>query len=85
MAQIGSYVPAKRMELSAHDAIYTRMGARDKLSHAMSTFLVELSEASHILSHATERSLMIFDEVSRRSKYRVSQPTLLEGVYLFVC
>jgi DNA mismatch repair protein MSH3 len=65
MAQIGSYVPADHVELGVFDAIYTRMGARDNIGEGMSTFLVELSETSNILRRATERSLVILDELGR--------------------
>jgi len=65
MAQIGSFVPADLVELSPFDAIFTRMGARDNIAQGMSTFLVELSEASNILKLATPRSLVILDELGR--------------------
>jgi DNA mismatch repair ATPase MutS len=67
MAQLGSFVPAKSMQLGVFDGIFTRMGARDQLSASMSTFLLELSEASTILHRATDKSLIIFDEVSQWS------------------
>ncbi|GJJ11973.1 hypothetical protein Clacol_006211 [Clathrus columnatus] len=63
MAQIGSYVPAKSMRLTIHDAILTRMGASDDLAAGRSTFMVELSETKEIIGTATENSLVILDEL----------------------
>mmetsp|Transcript_29942 Transcript_29942/g.78900 ORF Transcript_29942/g.78900 Transcript_29942/m.78900 type:complete len:274 (+) Transcript_29942:82-903(+) len=65
MAQVGSFVPARRARLSVVDAIYTRMGARDAISQGKSTFLIEMQEASLILQRATARSLVIMDELGR--------------------
>uniref|UniRef100_A0A060TCH1 DNA mismatch repair protein MSH3 n=1 Tax=Blastobotrys adeninivorans TaxID=409370 RepID=A0A060TCH1_BLAAD len=65
MAQIGSYVPAKSMELGIIDAIFTRMGAYDNMLSGKSTFMVELEECSAIMARATERSLVILDEIGR--------------------
>ena len=65
MAQVGVYVPATSAKLSVFDAIHTRMGARDSLHTGHSTFLLELAETQHIISHATPRSLLIFDELGR--------------------
>ncbi|XP_070542111.1 DNA mismatch repair protein Msh3-like isoform X2 [Ptychodera flava] len=65
MAQIGSYVPAKTATLGVFDAIYTRMGASDNICHGDSTFMVELQEASEILNRATDKSLVILDELGR--------------------
>ncbi|KAL0477634.1 DNA mismatch repair protein [Acrasis kona] len=65
MAHIGSYVPADECELSMFDAIYTRMGASDDMSRGHSTFFVELSEAGECLRDATERSLVVMDELGR--------------------
>ncbi|KAF8652763.1 hypothetical protein AX16_004259 [Volvariella volvacea WC 439] len=65
MAQIGSYVPAKSMKLGLLDSILTRMGASDDLARGRSTFMVEMSETSDILRTATERSLVILDELGR--------------------
>lgn len=65
MAQIGSFVPAERARIGILDAIYTRMGASDNIYRGDSTFMVELREASAILSAATERSLVILDELGR--------------------
>lgn len=65
MAQIGSFVPAKRANLSIIDSIYTRVGASDDLASGQSTFMVEMSEVSAILNSAGSRSLIILDEVGR--------------------
>ncbi|KIJ37706.1 hypothetical protein M422DRAFT_177572 [Sphaerobolus stellatus SS14] len=63
MAQVGSYVPAKSMSLSLHDAILTRMGASDDLAAGRSTFMIEISETRDIINAATPRSLVILDEL----------------------
>ncbi|XP_013390152.1 DNA mismatch repair protein Msh3-like [Lingula anatina] len=65
MAQIGSYVPAKAATVGILDAVYTRMGASDAIYQHCSTFMLELQEASEIMSHATEQSLVILDELGR--------------------
>ena len=65
MAQIGSFVPARRARLPIFDRIFTRMGARDDISTGKSTFLTEMNEVALILSKATERSLVLLDEVGR--------------------
>lgn len=65
MSQIGSFVPAREAHISLVDRIFTRIGASDNISMGESTFLVEMSEAAIILNNATERSLIIMDEVGR--------------------
>jgi len=65
LAQIGSFVPASYAHLGLIDRIFTRVGASDDIAQGRSTFLVEMSEASHILRHAMPRSLIILDEVGR--------------------
>lgn len=65
MAQVGSFVPAASARLGILDAIFTRMGAEDEIFRGRSTFMVELQEAGEILAVATERSLIIMDELGR--------------------
>ncbi len=65
MAQIGSYVPAASARISIADRIFTRVGASDDLARGQSTFMVEMSEVSNILRHATRNSLLILDEIGR--------------------
>ncbi|HVL39678.1 MAG TPA: DNA mismatch repair protein MutS [Fimbriimonadaceae bacterium] len=65
MAQIGSFVPAKRCRLGLSDRIFARIGAKDELALGQSTFMVEMIESANILNHAGVRSLVILDEVGR--------------------
>ena len=65
MAAIGSYVPAARCRLGPIDAIHTRIGAADDLANAQSTFMVEMTEAAAIIHSATDRSLVLMDEIGR--------------------
>ena len=65
MAQIGSYVPAKKANVFIIDKVYTRVGANDNLSEGESTFLVEMNETANILNNATDDSLIILDEIGR--------------------
>jgi DNA mismatch repair protein MutS len=65
LAQIGSFVPAEKMKFSLVDRIFTRVGASDNLAHGESTFMVEMTETANILNNATNRSLVILDEVGR--------------------
>ncbi len=65
MAQIGSYVPADEAEIGLVDRVFTRVGASDNLVRGESTFMVEMQETGYILNNATERSLIILDEVGR--------------------
>lgn len=65
MAQIGCFVPAKEATLPVFDAIFTRIGASDDLVSGESTFMVEMNEANHAISHATKNSLILFDELGR--------------------
>jgi DNA mismatch repair protein MutS len=65
LAQIGSFVPAKEAHIGVVDKIYTRVGASDNIVSGESTFLVEMHEAAHILNTATDRSLILLDEVGR--------------------
>jgi DNA mismatch repair protein MutS len=65
LAHIGSYVPATRADIGPIDRILTRIGAGDDLAKGQSTFMVEMSETSVILHHATEKSLVLMDEIGR--------------------
>jgi len=65
MAQIGSFVPAETAEIGLVDRIFTRVGASDDLARGQSTFMVEMNETSNIVNNATERSLVILDEIGR--------------------
>ncbi len=65
MAQMGSFVPAKKMEWSLGDRVFVRSGASDAMGKGLSTFMVEMVETSTILANATERSLVVMDEIGR--------------------
>ena len=65
LAQIGSYVPAKKARIGLVDRIYTRIGSSDDLAGGRSTFMVEMTETANILNNATDRSLVLMDEVGR--------------------
>ncbi|NJD03917.1 MAG: DNA mismatch repair protein MutS [Ruminiclostridium sp.] len=65
MAQIGSFVPAKSARIGIADRIFTRVGASDDLSAGQSTFMVEMTEVANILSNATQRSILVLDEIGR--------------------
>src|SRR5206468_12600335 len=65
LAQMGSFVPARRARIGIADRIFSRVGASDDLSRGHSTFMVEMTEAANILNNATARSLVILDEIGR--------------------
>jgi DNA mismatch repair protein MutS len=65
LAQMGSFVPADRAEIGLCDRIFTRVGASDNLVRGQSTFMVEMTETATILNAATERSLVLLDEIGR--------------------
>jgi DNA mismatch repair protein MutS len=65
LAAVGSYVPAARCRLGPIDAIHTRIGAADDLANAQSTFMLEMTEAAAIVHGATDRSLVLMDEIGR--------------------
>jgi DNA mismatch repair protein MutS len=65
MAQIGSFVPARRARIGLCDRVFTRVGASDNLTSGMSTFMMEMTETATILNGVTERSLVLLDEIGR--------------------
>ena len=65
MAQIGCYVPCDSAVLPVTDQIFTRIGAADDLASGQSTFMMEMMESQHAIANATEKSLLLFDEIGR--------------------
>jgi len=65
MAQMGSFVPAREAVIGVVERIFTRVGAMDDLRRAQSTFMVEMNETANILNNATEKSLVVLDEIGR--------------------
>ncbi|HMD90524.1 MAG TPA: DNA mismatch repair protein MutS [Anaerolineaceae bacterium] len=65
MSQMGSFVPASSAKIGLVDRIFTRIGAQDEIHAGQSTFMVEMIEAANILNHATNRSLLVLDEIGR--------------------
>jgi DNA mismatch repair protein MutS len=65
LAQVGCWVPARRCRVGLVDRIFSRVGANDDLARGNSTFMVEMNETANILNHATDRSLIVLDEIGR--------------------
>jgi DNA mismatch repair protein MutS len=65
MAQMGGFIPASRATIGVVDRIFTRVGASDELARGQSTFMVEMNETANILNNATEKSLIVLDEIGR--------------------
>jgi DNA mismatch repair protein MutS len=65
LAQMGSFIPAKKAHIGIIDKVFTRIGASDNLAKGQSTFMVEMTETAHILHNATSKSLVILDEIGR--------------------
>ncbi|MBE6606150.1 MAG: DNA mismatch repair protein MutS [Ruminococcaceae bacterium] len=65
MAQIGSFVPAKSAHIGVVDKVFTRVGASDDLASGQSTFMLEMNEVAYILTNATDKSLIVYDEIGR--------------------
>lgn len=65
MAQIGSFIPASQAEIGLVDKVFTRVGASDDLARGQSTFMVEMNETASIVNNATDRSLIVLDEIGR--------------------
>ncbi|MFT4638918.1 MAG: DNA mismatch repair protein MutS [Verrucomicrobiales bacterium] len=65
MAQMGSFIPASQAEIGLVDRIFTRVGANDDLARGQSTFMVEMNETASIINNATDRSLIVLDEIGR--------------------
>src|SRR5205085_12332796 len=68
MAQVGSFVPASEARIGVVDRIFTRIGSADDIGRRASTFMVELLEVANILNNATNRSLVVLDEVGRGTR-----------------
>lgn len=84
MGQIGSYVPATSATLGILDAVYTRMGASDNMMRGESTFMVELHETSNIMKHATDKSLVILDELGRGTSTHDGQAIAYAALDYFI-
>lgn len=65
MAQVGSFVPAKSSRIGVVDRIFTRIGSQDEIYAGQSTFMIEMTEVANILNNATDKSLLILDEIGR--------------------
>ncbi len=84
MAQMGSFVPAKKAKIPIIDKIFTRIGASDDLVSGESTFMVEMKEAENALANATEKSLIIFDELGRGTA-TYDGMSLAQAILEYVC
>ena len=82
--QIGCFVPAKSASLPLVDQIFTRIGASDDLTSGQSTFMVEMVETNYALQHATERSLILFDEIGRGTA-TFDGMALAEAILYYLC
>jgi len=86
MAQIGSYIPAKVAKIGIIDKVFSRIGASDDLSRGQSTFMVEMTETANILNNATNKSLIILDEIGRgTSTYDGISIAWAVAEYLLTC
>ena len=86
LAQMGSFVPAKRAHLGVIDKVFSRIGASDDLARGQSTFMVEMTETANILNNATGRSLVILDEIGRgTSTYDGISIAWAVAEYLLTC
>ncbi len=86
MAQMGSFIPAKRAHIGIVDKVFSRIGASDDLARGQSTFMVEMTETANILHNATERSLVILDEIGRgTSTYDGISIAWAVAEYLLTC
>ena len=65
LAQMGSFVPASKATVTICDRIFSRLGASDNIQEGQSTFMVEMSETAEIIRHASNKSLIILDEIGR--------------------
>jgi DNA mismatch repair protein MutS len=83
MAQCGLFVPAQHANLPIYDAIFTRIGASDDISKGLSTFMTEMMETNHALSHATKSSLLLFDEIGRGTS-TYDGMALAQGILEFI-
>ncbi len=84
MARIGSFVPAEQASIGMIDRIFTRIGASDDLASGRSTFMVEMEETASILNNATDKSLVLMDEVGRGTS-TLEGSSIARAIALFIC